>query len=117
MKTQTPPVRAVDTHNPYNKATTRPSRATTFDTLQTMQKHQKRQPSYHNALPLNPTIVNLDIEYSINDPVDLNDNRQGIIRFIGEIAVELNGAIWYAFTTKMHDTYIYIIYAIGTTLN
>eukprot|EP01084_Bolivina_argentea_P028616 53159_1 len=99
-KTQTPPVTSTATSNPYKlnnstTTTTRQNRATTFDTLETMQTHQKRQPSYHNALPLNPTIVNLDIKYSINDAVDLNDNRQGIIRFIGEIAVELNGAIWY----------------------
>eukprot|EP01084_Bolivina_argentea_P161998 281940_1 len=61
----------------------------------TTNQTQKHRASYHAPLPLDHDIVNKEIEYSINDHVDLNDNRQGIIRFIGEISVELNGAIWY----------------------
>ena len=54
-----------------------------------------RRSSYHKMLPLNHDIVNEAMNYSFNDRVDLNDNRQGTIRFIGEISVHLNGAIWY----------------------
>ena len=60
----------------------------------------EHQQCYQKALPLAPNINNLDMEYCYNDHVDLNDNRQGTIKFIGEISVELNGAIWYGIELK-----------------
>lgn len=51
--------------------------------------------TYKKALPLAPNVNNMDMKYCYNDHVDLNDNRSGIIKFIGEISVELQGAIWY----------------------
>jgi len=84
-----PPQQPPEQHHPRQRSQTLPSVVAKLN-------------SYRKALPLAPATQNSEMEYAYGDHVDLNDNREGTVRFIGEIAVELNGDIWYG--VELDDT-------------